>query len=296
MRVVSEIGDRLVVRFVQDAREFARIYDYDGTLHHVIDHVVPSMNGFADDRGRAITFYGASTLYAPRVYRLDVHTGESEIFFEPELDLDADNFVAKQVFFESKDGTRVPMFLLHRKDLELDGTNPVFMYAYGSSAWSAFPWQGHMLPWIEMGGVYAVPNIRGGGEYGDAWHAAGIRRNKQTGIDDFIAAGEWLIAQRYTSSERLVANGGSASGILPGAAIVQRPDLFGAAVINFPALDQVRYTEFGTARSWIPEFGDPAIAEDFQALVAYSPYHNIESSTSCPSKQNLLNGRSFSLP
>ncbi len=139
-----------------------------------------------------------------------------------------------------------------------------------------------MIPWMEMGGVYAVANIRGGGEYGEDWHQAGIGRSKQTGIDDFIAAAEYLIESKYTSPARMVANGGSASGILPAAAIVQRPDLFGASVINFPALDQLRYTLYGSAKSWIPEFGSVDDPQDFKALLAYSPYHNLKEGACYP--------------
>ena len=283
MFAVSEVGERFVVQFVRDARTIARIYDFDGRLHHEIDPLAPTMSGFTDDRDRDITYYSAPQLFDPgTVYRLNVRTGETRIAFRPQLGHNPDDFVSKQVFFESRDGTRVPLFILHRKDLVLDGTNPVFLYGYGAWAWSAFPWQGHMMPWMEMGGVYAVPNIRGGGEYGEPWHRDGIRHNKQNGIDDFIAAAAWLIDNGYTSPARMIANGGSASGILPGAALIQRPDLFGAAVINFPTLDQIRYVDFGSAKSWGPEFGMPEDPDDFKALYAYSPYHNLKPGTCYP--------------
>ena len=282
MRSASVIGERLVVQYVLDAREIARVYDFAGRLHYEIDHLSPTMGGFADDPGSSETFYSAGSMVDPSTYHLDVHTGESSVAYQREFEFDSDAFVTTQVFYESADGTRVPMFLVHRKDLQLDGSNPLFMYAYGAWAWSAYPWQIHMYTWLEMGGVYAVANIRGGGEYGESWHKAGIRRNKQNGIDDFIAAAEWLIEHEYTSPARMIANGGSASGILPAAAMIQRPDLFGAAVINFPTLDQLRYTEFGSARSWIPEFGDPADPGDFAALYAYSPYHNLNEGVCYP--------------
>ncbi len=283
MQSVSVIGERLVVRYVKDARMIARMYDFAGRLQHEIDRLAPSMFGFADNPDSPETYYGASQLYDPGTYyHFDARTGKSRLAFRPELVHNPDDFVSKQVFFESEDGTRVPMFILHRKDLKLDGTNPVFMYGYGAWAWSAFPWQWHMIPWMELGGVYAVPGIRGGGEYGEAWHEAGARRNKQKGIDDFIAAAEWLIDNKYTSPARMIANGGSASGILPGAALIQRPDLFGAIVINFPTMDQVRYTGFGSAQSWIPEYGDPDDPDDFKTLYAYSPYHNLEKGTCYP--------------
>ena len=283
MQSVSEIGDRFVVQYVKDARTTARIYDAEGQLQKEIDHLTPSMGGFANNPDSPITYYVASQLYDPgTIYRLDVRTGETTLYFRPELAHNPDEFVTKQAFAESKDGSRVPMFILHRKDLELDGNNPVFMYGYGAWGWAAFPWQRHMVPWMEMGGVYVIANIRGGGEYGDAWHQDGIRLNKQNGIDDFIAVAEWLIDNDYTSPSKMIANGGSASGILPGAAIIQRPDLFGAAVINYPTLDQVRYVEFGSAKSWIPEFGTPDDPDDFKALYAYSPYHNLKEGTCYP--------------
>ncbi len=277
IQAVSEIGDRLVLQYVKDARTLARVFDFEGALKYEIDHTSPSMSGFSDDPSSPLTYYTASQLYDPgTIYRLNVETGEKEIFFRPTLQYDPEDFVTEQVFFDSKDGTRVPMFLLYKKGLTRDGTNPVFMYAYGAWAWSAFPWQTYMLPWMEMGGIYAVANIRGGGEYGEGWHQAGIRHNKQNGIDDFIAGAEWLIENHYTSSQRLVGNGGSASGVVPAAAAIQRPDLFGVSVINFPTLDQIRYIEFGSANSWIPEFGTPEDPDDFAALYAYSPYHNLE--------------------
>ncbi len=283
MQAVSVVGKRIVVQLIKDARAVARVYDQFGVMHYEIDHVSPTMGGFADSPDNPETYYSASPIYDPgAVYALNVQTGGTRLYYRPNYAHDPDDFVSRQVFYESSDGTRVPMFLVHRRDMKLDGTNPVFMYGYGAWAWKAFPWQWHMIPWTELGGVYAVPGIRGGGEYGEKWHAAGIRRNKQSGIDDFIAAAEWLIANRYTSSKLLVANGGSASGVVAGAAIVQRPDLFGAAVINFPILDQVRYTEFGNTRSWIPEFGDPSDADDFEALYAYSPYHNLRDGSCYP--------------
>ena len=280
---VNEVGDKLVVLYIKDARTIIRIFDRKGNQHKEIDRLMPSVYGIGDDIDHTYTYYSAFNLTDPgAVFRLHVDTGEEKLHFRPELTLNPDDFVTNQVFYSSKDGTKVPMFLIHRKGVELDGNNPVFMYAYGVWSWSAFPWQGHMIPWMEAGGVYAVPNIRGGGEYGEPWHQAGIRQNKQNGIDDFIAAAEWLIEHDYTSPRLMIANGGSASGILPGAAIIQRPDLFGAAVINYPSLDKIRYTHFGSARSWIPEFGDPEDPDDFKALLAYSPYHNLEVGTCYP--------------
>ena len=279
MQNVSEVGQRLVVLYIEDARTAIRIFDHAGTLRHEPDLLAPSLSGaiWSDNYERDETYFGVSSIFDPAtIYRLDVLTGEKSIYTRPSLPHNPDDFVIDQVFYTSTDGTRVPMFLVHRKDLRRDGQNPVFMYGYGAWSWSAFPWQRHLMPWVEMGGIYAVPNIRGGGEYGEAWHQAGIGRHKQTGIDDYIAAAEWLIENDYTTPERMVANGGSASGLLPAVAVQQRPDLFGAAVINFPALDKLRYLRFGSANSWVSEFGDPDDPDDFAALRAYSPYHTVE--------------------
>ncbi|MBX2819032.1 MAG: prolyl oligopeptidase family serine peptidase [Rhodothermaceae bacterium] len=283
IQAISEVGKSLVVQYTRDARTVLRVYDHKGALINEIDRLSPSVYGLGDNRIHSKAYYGVSNLTDPgAIYELDVTTGKDQLFFRPELPFDPDNFATKQVFYESKDGTRVPMFLIHQKGLELNGENPVFLYSYGVWSWSAFPWQQHMIPWIEAGGIYAVANIRGGGEYGESWHQAGIKHNKQNGIDDYIAAAEWLIENDYTSSQLMVANGGSASGVLPGAAIIQRPDLFGAAVINFPTLDKIRFPLFGSAKSWIPEFGDPSNKDDFQSLYAYSPYHNVQPGTCYP--------------
>ena len=283
IQAVSEIGSRLIVQYIQDARIVVHGFDLDGNKQFEIDQLSPSMSGFSDNRKGNVTYFSGSTLYDPgTIYKLDVSTGVSSLHFRPELNHDPDEFEQKQAFYTSKDGTRVPMFILHKKGLELDGNNPVFMYGYGAWSWAAFPWQIHMIPWMEIGGVYVVANIRGGGEYGEDWHQAGIRQNKQTGIDDFIAAAEWLIDNGYTSPSKVVANGGSASGVLPGAAMIQRPDLFAASVINFPTLDKLRYDRFGSAKSWASEFGLSEDPKDFEALHAYSPYHNLEKGTCYP--------------
>ncbi|GAB5518142.1 MAG: prolyl oligopeptidase family serine peptidase [Rhodothermales bacterium] len=283
IQAVSEIGERLVVQYVQDARTLARVFDFNGRLQHEIDHTSPSMGGFADDPDSPITYYNAPQLYDPgTIYQFNVETGKTQVHFRPTLQHNPSDFVTEQVFYRSKDGTRVPMFLTYKRGLQRDGTNPVFMYGYGAWAWSAYPWQRHMLPWMEMGGVYAIANIRGGGEYGEAWHQDGIRHHKQNGIDDFIAAAEWLIENDYTLPERMVGNGGSASGVIPAAAAIQRPELFGASVINIPSLDKLRYALFGSANAWATEFGAPDDPDDFTALMAYSPYHNLEPGTCYP--------------
>jgi prolyl oligopeptidase len=211
------------------------------------------------------------------VYRLDVETKQNHVFHRPPTSFQESEIVVEQVFYQSKDGTRIPMFVAHRKDLKRGGRNPAYMYGYGAFGWVSFLWyQPFVLNWLELGGVYAQPSLRGGGEYGEAWHQAGAKQNKQKVIDDYIAAAEWLVTKGYTSPERLVANGGSASAGLAAAAILRRPDLFGATVIDRPILDMVRFDQFNQASYWLPEFGSPRDADEFRALYAWSPYHNLK--------------------
>ncbi|MGH7602353.1 MAG: prolyl oligopeptidase family serine peptidase, partial [bacterium] len=211
------------------------------------------------------------------IHVLNVATGKSSRFRRSELKLDPDRFEAKQVFYQSQDGTRVPMFVAHQKGLPLNGGNPALLYGYGAFGWSSFLWyQPQIIAWIEMGGVYAVAGIRGGGEYGEAWHEAGTKHNKKNSLDDYLAAAEWLIANQYTSPAKLVANGGSASGALAGAAVMQRPDLFGASIIDRPALDMLRFEKFTTAGHWVHEFGSTEKPDEFKTLLAHSPYHHIK--------------------
>ena len=278
LTAVSQVGGRLIVRYSKDSRPFAVVHRFSG--EHLYDVELPTIGligGFMDDDAET-TFYRFNSLFDPgSVYSLDVATGESELFARPRLSFDPDNFEMNQVFYRSKDGTRVPMFIASRRGLPKSAENPLFLYGYGAYKWAAFPWyQPHVLAWMELGGVYALPGIRGGGEYGEDWYQAGIRLNKQNGIDDFIAAARYLISEGYTSSDGLVANGGSASGVIAGAAVIQEPELFGAALIDVPAMDMLRYHKFGSGYNWIGEFGSSDVEEQFKVLRAYSPYHNVE--------------------
>src|SRR4029077_6166083 len=192
-------------------------------------------------------------------------------------------FETKQVFYTSKDGTRVPMFITYKKGLTLDGSNPTYLYGYGGFNISLTPsFSVAMLVWLEMGGVYAVPNLRGGGEYGEEWHQGGMLGKKQNVFDDFIAAAEYLIAQRYTSSPKLGIAGGSNGGLLVGAAITQRPELFGAALPAVGVMDMLRFHKFTIGWAWTSDFGDPEKQADFETLLTYSPLHNIKPGSSYP--------------
>lgn len=284
---VSMRGRRLLITYVRDARPLVKIHDLEGRFINEVQlpDIGAIWGGFTGNQDDAEVFYSFLSLADPRtVYRLDMNTGRSTVFKRPELPFDPKSFETRQVFFTSKDGTRVPMFITHRRGWKPDGNATLFMYGYGAWGWIAFPWyQPHVVAMLEKGWVYALPGIRGGGEYGESWHQAGIRRNKQNAIDDYIYAARWLIENRYTSASRLVANGGSASGALAASAVMQRPDLFGASVIDIPALDMLRYDQFTSTRhAWTEEMGSIADADDFKALLGYSPYHNIKTGVCYP--------------
>lgn len=282
---VVTTGERFIIRYNKDAKPEARIFGFDGALQHNIKLPdIGSMGGMRDQRDGSKAYYSFGGLYDPvSIYELDLESGRSQLYRRPELAFDPDDFETKQVFYHSEDGARIPMFISHKKGIELDGDNPLFMYAYGAFGWAAFPWfQPHIITWMELGGVYALPNIRGGGEYGDAWAEAGRVLNKPNGIDDYIAAAEWLIENNYTNSELLVANGGSASGVLAGAALTRRPDLFGASIIDIPALDMLRFTKFTGGSYWTSEYGSPDNPQEFKVLYSYSPYHNLKAGACYP--------------
>jgi len=286
IQYVNVVGDHFIVMYVEDALHKVKVFDLDGD--HRYDLELPGLGsvwgGFTGNRSDPLAFYRFNGLADPgTVYRLDVASGVSEIFRRPDLPFDPSDFVTRQVFFSSADGTRVPMFIAHRRDLERDGTAPAFMYGYGAFGWSAMPWyQPHWLVWMEMGGVYALPNVRGGGEYGEEWHEAGMKTNKHHTVEDYIAAAEWLAESGYTSAGRIVANGGSASAPLAAIAAIRRPDLFGAALLDVPTLDMLRFTEWTGGQRLIPEYGDPRDPREFQALLEFSPYHNLREGTCYP--------------
>ncbi len=222
-------------------------------------------------------YYSYSAFLAPpQVFKTSVKTGKSTEWAKVEVPVDPSPYEVRQVFYPSKDGKKISMWLVLKKGLPRDGNAPTLMYGYGGfdiSLTSAFN-QG-IFPWLEAGGIYAVPNLRGGGEYGKAWHDAGKQANKQNVFDDFIGAAEFLIRERYTQPKKLAIRGGSNGGLLVGAAMTQRPELFGAVICAVPLLDMLRYHQFGSGKTWIPEYGDPEKAEDFAVLEAYSPYHHV---------------------
>ena len=272
---VTMVNDHFIVAYVADARSRIRTFDAAGTFVREIalPYLGSVWTGFVGRQQDREAFYVLSGVVDPgTIFRLDVAGGTSHEYRRPALPYDPNDFETRQVFYTSRDGTRIPMYVVHRTGLALDGTAPAYMYGYGHGSWSAAPWfQANIAVWLENGGVWALPNTRGGGEYGEEWHQAGIRQSKQNAIDDYIAAAEWLIANRYTSRERFVANTSSAGGPLVAAAIIQRPELFGAAVIDYPLMDILRAGEFTGGRQFARDYGAPDDSADLRAIVAYDP-------------------------
>ncbi len=282
---VQMINDQFVLSYLKDA--YSRIRIFDKTGRHVRDVELPgigSAGGFGGKQKDTETFYSYSSYNAPpTIYRYDMKTGKSSVFRQAKVKFNSANFEVKQVFFTSKDGTRVPMFLTYKKGLKLDGSNPTILYGYGGFNISQTPgFSVARLPWLEMGGVYAVACIRGGAEYGKSWWANGAKLKKQNVFDDFIAAGEWLIDNKYTSTPKIAIQGGSNGGLLVGAVLNQRPDLFGAALPAVGVMDMVRFTKFTVGAAWKSDYGSPDDPKEFKALYAYSPLHNIKPGTRYP--------------
>ncbi|HYX42132.1 MAG TPA: prolyl oligopeptidase family serine peptidase, partial [Pyrinomonadaceae bacterium] len=262
-----------------------KIYDPRGQL--VRELQLPSIGavgGFTGRQKDKETFYSFTSFTVPStIYRLDLATGKSTIFRQPKVDFNPADYETKQVFYTSKDGTRVPMFITHKKGLKLDGQNPTLLYAYGGFDIAETPaFSVSNLVWMEMGGVYALANLRGGSEYGKEWHEAGMKAKKQNVFDDFIAAAEWLIANKYTSTPKLAIFGGSNGGLLIGAVMTQRPELFGAALPAVGVMDMLRFHKFTIGAAWQTEYGSPDNPEDFKYIRAYSPLHNIKPGTNYP--------------
>ncbi|MCZ6688297.1 MAG: prolyl oligopeptidase family serine peptidase [Planctomycetota bacterium] len=285
LRGVSLVGGRFIASYLQDAQSIIRVYDTTGK--HLRDVDLPGIGtagGFGGKNRHKETFYSFTSFTTPRaIYRYDVSTGKSELFRQPKVDFNPEDYEVKQVFYKSKDGTRVPMFITHKTGIELDGTNPTYLYGYGGFGISITPgFSVSRLSWLELGGVLAIPNLRGGGEYGEEWHIAGTKLNKQNVFDDFIAAAEWLIANKYTSTPRLAISGRSNGGLLVGAAMTQRPELFGAALPGVGVLDMLRFHQFTIGWAWVDDYGSSEDAEEFKSLFAYSPYHNVKAGTHYP--------------
>lgn len=278
-------GDKIIASYIKDAKAKLEVYSNIG--HYLYDIELPAIGSISDlhasSKSDEVFFTFKSFTIAPTVYKYNVKDNVLAQYFEPGLDFDSNEYETKQVFYESKDGIKVPMFIVHKKGLELDGTNPTLLYAYGGFNISLLPsFKVERLVWLENGGVFAMPNIRGGGEYGENWHKSGTRLNKQNVFDDYIAASEYLINESYTSSEKLVARGGSNGGLLIGAVINQRPDLYAVAFPEVGVLDMLRYQLFTIGWAWVNEYGSSDDPVQFENLYNYSPLHNIKSDLDYP--------------
>ncbi|MBX2980945.1 MAG: S9 family peptidase [Flavobacteriales bacterium] len=279
-------GGQLFAEYLKDVT--TRIYRYapDGSNEREIKLPgLGSAGGFGGKRKDTYAFYSFTNFTDPgTIYKYDIASGTSEIFFRPELKFDPDQFETKQVFYPSKDGTKVPMFIVHKKGLKLDGTNPTLLYAYGGFNISLSPsFSTSRIIMLEQGNVFALANLRGGGEYGEAWHEAGMKEKKQNVFDDFIAAAEYLIREKYTSSAKLGIQGGSNGGLLVGAVMTQRPELFKVAFPAVGVLDMLRFQKFSAGFGWTPEYGNADNSpEELAYLKAYSPLHNVKSGTAYP--------------
>ncbi len=281
----SVVNNMLIASYLKDAHRAVKIYDARGRL--VRDLQLPGIGDAFGFRGRQKekeTFYAFTGFTTPAtIYRLDMTTGRSTLFRQPKVDFNPNDYETKQVLYTSKDGTRVPMFITYKKGINLDGSNPTLLYGYGGFDIAETPaFSVSILTWMEMGGVYALANLRGGSEYGKEWHEAGMKLKKQNVFDDFIAAAEWLIANKYTSMPKLAIFGGSNGGLLVGAALTERPELFGAALPAVGVMDMLRFPRFTIGAAWQTEYGSPDNPEEFKALYAYSPLHNIKPGTSYP--------------
>jgi prolyl oligopeptidase len=282
---VSAVNQSFICTYLQDAHSRVKLFSPAGKF--LRDFALPgigSVGGFGGKRADTETFYSFTGFTTPStIYRCDLMAGSNSVFRAPKVDFDPTAYETKQIFYRSQDGTRVPMFITHKKGIKLNGKNPTLLYGYGGFDISILPtFSPANLIWMDRGGVYAVANIRGGGEYGEDWHQAGMKLKKQNVFDDFIAAGEWLIANRYTSPKKLAINGGSNGGLLVGACEVQRPDLFGACVAQVGVMDMLRFHQFTVGWAWKSDYGSAENADEFRALRAYSPLHNVRPGTKYP--------------
>ena len=282
---VTKAGDYLMASYLEDAQSKVYQYKYDGTKVREVElPAIGSASGFGADKDETVAYYSFSNYTMPSTtYAYDIESGESTLYRAPKVDFEPSDFVTEQIFFESKDGTKVPMFVSHRKDIKLDGANPCYLYGYGGFQINMTPgFSPSAIMFMEQGGVYVVVNLRGGSEYGEEWHQAGMLDKKQNVFDDFISAGEWLVENKYTSKEKLAIAGGSNGGLLVGACMVQRPDLFAVALPAVGVMDMLRYHKFTIGWGWAVEYGSSDNKEQFEYIYKYSPLHNIKDGVEYP--------------
>ena len=282
---VTCVGGQLLCERLKDARSAVTAHDMDGKLLREVELPgIGSAGGFGGRRKDKITHYSFTSFTTPgAIYRYDIASGQSTLWREPKVAFDAASYETRQVFVTSKDGTRVPMFLVHKRGLKLDGGNATLLYGYGGFDISLTPnFSISRAIWLEMGGVYAMANLRGGGEFGAEWHLAGTKLRKQNVFDDFIACAEWLHREGYSTPRKLAIMGGSNGGLLVGACMTQRPELFGAALPAVGVMDMLRFHKFTIGWAWKSDYGSSEDAKEFRALLAYSPLHNLKAGTRYP--------------
>ncbi len=282
---VSLLNNQFIVNYLKDAHSEVKIFNLQGQFMGEIQLLsIGTVNGFNGQKNDTETFYSFTNFTTPStIYRYDLTTGKSTLFRQPNVNFNPNDYEIEQIFYLSKDGTSIPLFLTYKKGLVKNGNNPTYLYGYGGFNVSLTPnFSVSNLVWMERGGIYAVANLRGGGEYGEMWHQAGMKQHKQNVFNDFIAAAKWLIKNQYTSSQKLAIGGGSNGGLLVGACITQKPELFAAALPSVGVMDMLRFNQFTIGWAWCSEYGDPAIEEDFKTLYAYSPLHNIKERIAYP--------------
>ncbi len=282
---VQAAGGKLFVEYSKDVTSRVYVHSYGGKLENEIElPAIGSAGGFGGEKDDKFVFYTfTSFTFPPTIYRYDIATKESSVFRAPEVDFKPTDYETEQVFYTSKDGTRVPMFVTYKKGLKMDGTNPTLLYGYGGFNISLPPaFSPLRIPFLEQGGIYAQANLRGGSEYGETWHEQGMKAQKQNVFDDFIAAAEFLIAQRYTSADKLAAQGGSNGGLLVGAVINQRSDLFRVAIPQVGVMDMLRFHKFTIGWNWIADYGSSDNPDEFKTLYAYSPIQNVKPGINYP--------------
>ena len=279
------VGDRIITTYMKDASNKAYAYSLEGKLiNEIAIPGIGSLGGFTGKPQDKVSFYSFTSFTVPTtIYKYDILKNKSEVYFQPKIDFNAKNYITKQVFYPSKDGTKIPMFLIYKKDLQLNGTNPVYLYGYGGFNISLTPaFSTARLVWLEKGGILAIPNLRGGGEYGEEWHKAGTLLKKQNVFDDFIAAAEYLIKEKYTNANKLAIAGGSNGGLLIGACITQRPHLFKVALPAVGVMDMLRFHKFTIGWAWVGDYGSSDNSEQFEYLLKYSPLHNLQQGIAYP--------------
>ncbi len=286
MESIVMIAGKLAVNFMTDAHSRTEIYSYDGKLDHEIALPgIGTVSAISGKKEENVAYYSYTSFNTPgEIYKYDFTTKKSTLHFRPEVKFNPDDFEVTQEFYASKDGTKIPMFIVHKKGLKLNGQNPTLLYGYGGFNISLTPsFSASRIAFLENGGVYVMANLRGGGEYGEDWHLAGTKLQKQNVFDDFIAAAEYLISKKYTSSEKLAIQGGSNGGLLIGAVTNQRPDLFKVALPQVGVMDMLRFNKFTIGWAWAGDFGNSEDNEEmFKYLAGYSPYHNIKKGTAYP--------------